>query len=354
MSATQRNGSALGANLPVLPTVCVGSYASPAWFAAVRRMLRGGELGEEDAAELFDDLIALCVNEQLEAGIDILCDGEFRRQRFVFELYEALSGLERLAPKRRLGIPGYDKAPRFQRIGPVTAPGGLGTVAEFRALKQRALGLPIKIAIPGPLTFATFVVVEATAVDNLLDELSTLVRAEFDSLVAAGCDYVQLDEPGLAAPPHGLSLDAAAAVINRTLAGMPVRTAVHVCFGNNAGRPFADRQLGRLMPALQRLDCRQLMLEFANREMAGVELLAPLSERFEIAAGVVDVKNFYLETPEDVAARLMRCLAFVPAEKLTVTADCGFSALPRNLARDKMRAMVAGARLVRGRLDKAS
>ncbi len=340
------------ATLPILPTVCVGSYASPGWFAAAQRMMRGGELGEQDAAELLDDALTICINDQLEAGIDILCDGEFRRQRFVFELYDALQGLERLPPQRRLGVSGYDKAPRFRRVARVTAPGGLGVVEEFRALERRAPDRPVKIAVPGPLTFAAFVHAEAGA--DLLDELVALVRAEIDALVVAGCDYVQLDEPGLTAPPHGLSFEAAAETINRTLAGIPVRTAVHVCFGNNAGRPFADRRLGRLMPALLRLDCRQLMLEFANREMAEIELLAPLSERFAIAAGVVDVKNFHLETPEDVAGRLMRCLAFVPAENLTVTADCGFSALPRNLARDKMRAMAAGARLVRERLGTAS
>jgi 5-methyltetrahydropteroyltriglutamate--homocysteine methyltransferase len=99
------------------------------------------------------------------------------------------------------------------------------------------------------------------------------------------------------------------------------------------------------------LKCKQLMLEFANREMAEIELLKPLSERFSIAAGVIDVKNFYVETADDVARRLNQCLAFVPSEKLTVTADCGFSALPRHLARAKMRAMTSGARLVRDKLQ---
>ncbi len=92
------------------------------------------------------------------------------------------------------------------------------------------------------------------------------------------------------------------------------------------------------------------MLEFANREMSEIEVIARLSQRFEIAAGVVDVKNFYLESADDVARRIEQCLAHVAPDRLTVTADCGFSALPRHLARDKLRAMVAGARLVRGRL----
>ena len=104
------------------------------------------------------------------------------------------------------------------------------------------------------------------------------------------------------------------------------------------------------MDAMSALKCDQLVLEFANRQMADVELLGPLSEMFEIAAGVVDVKNFYLESAEEVADRIRRCLEFVPVEKLTVTADCGFSALPRYLARQKMQAMVAGASAVRASL----
>lgn len=341
------------AKLPVLPTVCVGSYAAPGWFSAAQRLLRAGDLGEQEAGELFEDAVTICVNDQIEAGIDILSDGEFRRQRFVFELYDALQGLERLAPRRRLGVPGYDKAPRFRRVAPVAAPGGLAIVEEYCALKRCVPDRPVKIALPGPLTFASFIECAPADAGRLLDELVALVRAELEALAAAGCDYLQLDEPGLAAAPHGLWLEAASDIVNRTLAGIPARTALHVCFGNNAGRPFADRRLGRLMPALLRLECGQLMLEFANREMADIELLAPLSERFAIAAGVVDVKNFHLETAEDVAERLDRCLAFVPAEKLTVTADCGFSALPRMLARDKMRAMAEGARLARERLGQA-
>lgn len=342
------------ANLPMLPTVCVGSYASPVWFVVAQRMLRDGELGEQEVAEVFDDVVAICVADQLEAGIDILTDGEFRRQRFVFELYDRLEGLERHPPQRKWGVPGYDKAPRFRRVAPLTAPRGLGVVAEFQALKRHVPKLPVKMALPGPLTFAAFISAEDGSLPDLLFELEALVRSEIAALVAAGCDYIQLDEPGLAATPHALPFEASADAINRTLAGTSARTSLHVCFGNNAGRPFADRRLGRLMPALQRLNCHQLMLEFANREMADVELLAPLSEQFAIAAGVIDVKSFHLETPEDVAERLRRCLEFVPADRLTVTADCGFSALPRYLARDKMHAMVAGARLARKRLEKNS
>jgi hypothetical protein len=103
------------AKLPILPTVCVGSYASPGWLSALRDMLRDGRFGERDEAELFDDLISLCVSDQLDADVDIISDGEFRRQRSVLELYGAPEELERHAPEGRLGIAGYDKAPRFRR-----------------------------------------------------------------------------------------------------------------------------------------------------------------------------------------------------------------------------------------------
>jgi 5-methyltetrahydropteroyltriglutamate--homocysteine methyltransferase len=185
----------------------------------------------------------------------------------------------------------------------------------------------------------------------VLEELIAIVRAELLALADAGVTYVQLDEPGLPAAPYGLSMTDAAAAINRAFDGIEARSAVHVCFGNNAGRPMADRRLDRLLPAIETLVCDQLVLEFANREMAEIELLAGLAERFEIAAGVVDVKNWHVESAEDVARRLELCLAHMPAGRLTVTADCGFSALSRQVAREKMQAMVAGARLVRGRLQ---
>lgn len=336
--------------LPLLPTMGVGSYAAPGWFTAVRRMMRDGVLGSHDIQELLDDATRVVVADQVDAGVDIFTDGELRRQRFVFEVYDQLQGLRRIAPARRLGIPGYDMAPHFAPEGRVTAPNGLGTVEDFRALKALLPDRPIKIAIPGPLTFAEFIDAEPPQVAPLWEDILTVVRAELQALVAAGADYIQLDEPALPRPPFGISPEDSTAFVNRALEGLPGRLAVHVCFGNNAGRPFADRRMGRLVSAMERLKCHQLVLEFANREMGELEVLQGLAKSFDIAVGVIDVKNFHLETAEDVAGRIAQCLAYVPADKLTVTADCGFSALPRYLARQKLEAMVAGARLARERL----
>ncbi len=336
--------------LPLLPTMGVGSYAAPGWFTAVHRMMRDDRLGSHDIQELLDDATRVVLADQMDAGVDIFTDGELRRQRFVFEVYDQLQGLRRIAPARRLGIAGYDMAPHFAPEGRVTAPNGLGTVEDFRALRALLPDRPIKIAIPGPLTFAEFIDAEPRQVDPLWEDILAIVRAELQALVAAGADYIQLDEPALPRPPFGISPEDSAAFVNRALEGLPGRLAVHVCFGNNAGRPFADRRMGRLVSAMERLKCHQLVLEFANREMGELAVIQGLAKSFDIAVGVIDVKNFHLESAEDVAERIAQSLAYVPAEKLTVTADCGFSALPRYLAKQKLEAMVAGARLARERL----
>lgn len=337
--------------LPVLPTMGVGSYASPGWLVIAGKMLRRGELGPRDIEELFADALTVCIADQLDAGVDILTDGELRRQRFVFELYGAIEGLERVPAPRRVGVPGYDMAPSFRRVEPLATPQGLGVVQDFERLQRKVPDRQVKIALPGPLTFARFIQASASATADLLDELVTLVAAELKQLVQAGASYIQLDEPGLTNPPFDLTSMEAVEVINRTIAGITGKLAVHVCFGNNAGRPFADRRMGRLVPAIVTLNCQQLVLEFANREMAELEVLSTLSQRFEIAAGVIDVKNFHVESAEHVAERIRQCLDVVPVDKLNVTADCGFSALPRALAREKMQAMVSGTRIVRNELQ---
>lgn len=337
-------------SLPVLPTVGVGSYAAPGWFQATWRMARKGELGPQDVDELFDDAIQVVVHDQLDAGVDILTDGELRRQRFVYEMFDRLEGLERVNPRRRLGIGGYDMAPHYIAREPITAPDGLGAVEEFTALKALAPDRLLKLAIPGPLTFLIGIDPADRGLDQVTEELIGIVRDELLALQSEGCSYVQIDEPGLTEPTRPLSLADSARTMNASIGGLEIRTAVHVCFGNNAGRPMGDRRMGVLAEAIENLGCTELSLEFANREMADIGMLKDLSASFDIAAGVVDVKNFYVEPAALVAERIAQVLEHVPPEKLRITSDCGFSALPRYVARQKLGAMVEGAKLARDRL----
>lgn len=343
-------------NLPLLPTMSVGSAASPGWLFVFRDRIRDSGAGPADVEEAFDDATRIAVADQIEAGLDVICDGEVRRNRFVYEMYDRLSGLQRTPPARRLGVPGYDRAPKFAAAARVAAPQGLGVVEEYRRLRALCPERALKVAFPGPLTFARNIAPGeaygegAAAQDRLLEDLVAVVRGEIVRLAEAGADFIQLDEPGFANPPWNLSPGDGAAAINAAIGELSESCAVHVCFGNNASRPYVRRDFGRLFPGMDQLNCRMLLLEFANREMADLDRLPALAERYAIAAGVVDVKSFHEETAEEVAARIRRVLAHVPAERLAVTADCGFSALPRWLARIKMKALADGARLVRREL----
>lgn len=343
-------------SLPILPTMGVGSYAMPGWMQLFRQHMRE-RAGPVDIAEAFEDATRLAIADQVEAGLDIISDGELRRQRFVYEMYDRIPGLQRRPRGRRLGVPGYDMAPDFTAEARIESGSGLGLVEEFRLLQMLAPDRHLKIAFPGPLTFATNIAPGAaygggdTAGQELMRDITALVANEVDALVAAGATHVQLDEPRLTHLPAAVGLDEATGWINRAVGRNRDVTSVHVCYGNNASRPMAERGMSRLMDAMMALDTDLLVLEFANREMAEIELLASLSKRFRIAAGVVDVKSFYEESADDVAVRIRRVLAHVPAERLVITADCGFSAIPRWLARSKMQALAAGTKKVRAELN---
>ena len=337
--------------LPLLPTMGVGSYAIPGWMHLFRRHM-GEAAAAMDVAEAFEDATRLAIADQVEAGVNIVSDGELRRQRFVYEMYDRISGIARQPRPRKLGVPGYDMAPKFYATDRVCAPNGLGLVKEYEDLARLAPGQRLKIAFPGPLTFASNILPgpHYDGVEPMMDDIIVMLRAEVEALRLAGADFIQIDEPGLTFVPEQRSLDEAANCINQVTRGLSAHTAVHVCFGNNASRPSSPRGMGRLLGAMEQLETHMLVLEFANREMAELDILAPLSERFQIAAGVIDVKSFHEESAEDVAVRIREVLRYVPADKLTITADCGFSAIPRWLARSKIKAMVAGARLVRDEL----
>lgn len=343
-------------DLPLLPTMGVGSYAAPGWLFVFRDAIRDGRAGPADVAEAFGDATLAAVADQMDAGLDVVTDGEMARTRFVYEMYDRLEGLTRRPPARRLGVPGYDRAPKFVADERIRAPGGLGVVEEWTRLRAMVPDRVLKVAFPGPLTFVRNVAPGAHYMDApeperaVLADLAGVVADEVRGLIAAGAEFVQLDEPGFANPPPWIGLEEAAEYLNRALGTERERVMVHVCFGNNASRPYVRRDMGRLMPALGRLACGTLMLEFANREMADLDVAGTLARDYRIGAGVVDVKSFHVETAEEVAERLRRVLAHVPAERLIATADCGLSALPRWLAREKLKALGAGTAIVRGEL----
>jgi 5-methyltetrahydropteroyltriglutamate--homocysteine methyltransferase len=342
-----------GRDLGLLPTMGVGSYASPSWLLAARRVLRAGDAGPADMEEAIQDAIKIAVWDQEEAQLDILTDGEIRRQRFLWNVVEKLSGLKLIPAQRKLGVVSYDSAPRFETVERVSAPSGFGLVEEYnyvRTLTEK----PLKVCCPGPLTIALPITPKGGYSGGdympLLYDLAELVNRELKHLVAAGATFLQIDEPSAAGRTPYLPVDEAVALFNKTVEGVKAKIALHICFGNNQGRPAMKRTYKPLFPGILDAKADQFALEYANREMAEIELWGQYGGDRELAAGVVDVKSMYLETPEDVAERIRTVLKHVKPEKLYLTCDCGFSASSRGLARAKLHALTGGAKIVRKEL----
>jgi 5-methyltetrahydropteroyltriglutamate--homocysteine methyltransferase len=323
----------------------------PGWLVLGREARAAGRLGPQDLRELLEDATRIALADQLEAGIDLPANGEMGREDFTLGFFGRLAGLAPLPVPRRLGVPSYDTHTPFQVAERVTAPHGLGLVDEWR-MTRRLTNRPLRATCPGPYTLAIPLRHHGGPYrdrDTLLADLATIVNAELRALEEAGADFIQLDEPNFVMLRGGDPVEQVA-LYNRTVEGVRAKLALHVCFGNLHNNSFATpRQYQRLVPALAAARCEQLVLEFANREMAGLESLAEVTDR-EIAVGVIDVKAYRIETAEEVADRLRQALRVVPPERLWAVPDCGLWATPRAAAVGKLHALVAGTRLVRTEL----
>jgi 5-methyltetrahydropteroyltriglutamate--homocysteine methyltransferase len=350
-------GASGGPDRPApLTTSVVGSAARPGWLDLAVAAAARGELGPADVAEVLDDAVDLALRDQEEAGIDVVTDGEMRRAGFfTAEFYRHVTGLEALAPDRRLGPGGHDQQHRFRVLEPITAPGGLGVVAEFQAARART-SRPLKVTLPGPFTLSGRLRTGAGEVYRERVEAAEafvpILAAEIGALADAGATWIQVDEPSPAIHPE--ASDAFASLVNRALAPVRgrARTASHLCFGNYLGRPLARRSYRPILDQALAFAVDELVLEFANRELAELDVAAAITASGrDLAAGVVDVKNYHLETADEVAGRIERLLeAGVGEDRLLVVPDCGFSQTARWAAKPKMRALVAGRDLVRGRV----
>ena len=337
---------------PLIPATVIGSWSFPGWYEKFVADVNAepGRFGPADREEAVRDAVRLAVDDQLRAGLDRITDGEMQRVDFNLGFYEYLHGLEPLPPARRWGAPAHDQRDRYRCVSPLSAPAGLGTVAEYRRLRE-ITAAPAKVPVPGPFTLAGCIDGGAVYDDRtaVTEALVPIVNAELQALVAAGVDFIQLDEPSFACHPG--AAEAFLDVVGRTVEGVKAYISMHMCFGNYRARAVGRRSYRPLFPQIGRAPVNQLALEFASREMAEVELLAELPETMDVAVGLVDVKNTWIEPPELVAERLRTVLKYVAAERVSVTPDCGFSQTARHVATAKARAMVEGVKRVRGRAE---
>lgn len=333
-------------SLPLLYSSTVGSAAPPGWFCLATAAAERGELGEADRDELYADATRVALLDQAEAGVDLLTEGEMRRVDFNLGFYARLTGLRKLLSPRRFGPDGHDQRDRYVVVERIQAPRGLGIVEEFRFARAQT-ALPLKVTCPGPYTLAgrpdaTGVYADRYAVAW---DMAAIINEELKRCVAAGATWIQLDEPSAAVYPDRPA--EFVRLIARAVDGVDARLGMHLCFGNYRGRAVGRRRYAPLFPHILECPVHQFVLEFANRELAEIDLWSRFPNDRDLAIGVVDVKNYWVESPEDVADRIRTALRHVPAERLSVVPDCGFSQTARWAARAKMRAMAAGAALVR-------
>jgi 5-methyltetrahydropteroyltriglutamate--homocysteine methyltransferase len=348
--------------MPPLRTTVIGSYPFPAWLELASAEL--GRFGPDDVAELQRDAVVSAVHDQLSAGLDVITDGEQTRLDFNLSFYGHLEGLAMEgAPARRFGPPAHDQRGRHRVVGPITAPRGLGVVEEFERLRRvvddgpfRAAraDVALKASVPGPYTMAGRLEPNDQYQDRyaLTAALVPIVRRELEALVAAGCREITVDEPSMSCYAYREDTRRLVAIFNETVAGVVgrCRLSTHLCFGNYKGRAVGPRQYAPMFPAFLDLHVDEMHLEMASREFVEIELIAEVARRMHVAVGVIDVKSYYIETPEDVANRIRRCLKHAPAERLSVAPDCGLSQTARWAARRKLASLVAGARIVRREL----
>lgn len=339
--------------VPVRTTV-VGSYPFPGWLEFASSHLAA--FGKADIEEMIEDAVIAAVHDQTVAGLDVITDGEQTRLDFNLSFYGYIKGIQNNdSETRRFGPPAHDQRGKHSIIAALEAPEGLGTVKEFNRLKKLApKGPTLKASIPGPYTLSGRLLPNQQYPDRfaITEALLPLIQRELEQLVEAGCKEITVDEPSMSCYAYKEDTRRFVDIFNRTVQTVQGKTrlSTHLCFGNFKGRPVGYRSLRPMLPDFLDMTVDEIHIEMANREFSEIELLAPFAEKMDVAVGVIDVKNYYIETPGDVAERIRRCLKYIPAEKLAVAPDCGLSQTARWAARQKLVNLVKGAMQVRSTL----
>ena len=339
----------------LLPTTLVGSYPQPEWLIDRSRLasrlpprVRAKELwrvAPDLLEQAQDDATLLAIRDQERAGLDILTDGELRRESYSNRFATALDGIDLDRPGVAIDRSGHpNPAPRV--VGPIRRRHAV-EVRDLEFLKANT-DRPVKMTVPGPFTMTQQAHNEFYADEaELALAYAAAVNDEVKDLFAAGADVVQLDEPYLQARPEAARRYGIQA-LDRALDGVTGTTAVHVCFGYAA--IIHDRPSGySFLTELAATRAKQISIETAQANL-DTSVLRGLP-RQSILLGVLDLSTEAIETPAMVAARIRRGLEHVEAERLIVAPDCGLKYLPRDVAYGKMRAMVEGAALVREELE---
>jgi 5-methyltetrahydropteroyltriglutamate--homocysteine methyltransferase len=362
----------------LLPTTMVGSYPRPHWFT---HQLDGRDIRSAFKVihhqEAFSDAVKVAIGDQERAGLDVVTDGQMWFDdyamgigSFLWYWFERMPGF---SPERRehpaLGRGRVGGADRYvlDEAGGVALVGELGPpgwrLVDLYELACRYASRPVKAGVgAGPLQLSAMVHFEGGSIRNRFDLARVLAgyfRTEIDALVDAGCAYIQIDDLGAWFPNVAGERDIPwiREVMAQLADGVRARVGWHFCLGNAWGTSTRSLTTGGYAAVLHHyyeLPIDEFVLDFAARGMSDVHVLRDLPATKRVAAGVIDVRNLEVEQPEQVAERIRKVIEVVPAERVTLTTDCGLKQLPRTPAAAKLRALAEGARIVRKELTGSS
>jgi 5-methyltetrahydropteroyltriglutamate--homocysteine methyltransferase len=324
----------------LLSTAVVGSYSMPGWLERAKNDYLRRRITGHDLDEMHDVAVKAAIKDQEVAGIDVVSDGELRRDNMIDYFALRLPGVE---IDRGAKASYYDFYDSVVRARMPMAP--LGLVEHFRFLR-RFTERRTKVSITGPHSLVKRIRNEYyPGEEEFAVELARIMNLELRELVRAGAEEIQIDEPYYSGFPADLSWGVRA--INTLVEGVDARFSLHVCYGNRYGKPSWEGSYRYLFPAVLGAKIQQLTLEFARRGGDDLRLFKEFDPPFAVGLGVVDVKAHDVEPAGVVAERIRQALEVLPAERITINPDCGLLHLPRDVAFAKLSAMVEGTRLVR-------
>lgn len=339
---------------PLLPPSTAGSLPKPSWLAEPEKLWSPWKLHGDELIEAKQDALRLALDDQLRAGIEIVSDGEQTRQHFVTTFIEHLEGVDfekretvRIRNRYDASVPTVVGAVSRQR--PVF-------VDDAKFLRQQTKK-PIKWALPGPMTMIdTLYDSHYKSREKLAWEFAKILNQEARELEAAGVDIIQFDEPAFNVFFDDVN-EWGVATLEKAIEGLKCETAVHICYGygikantdwkKTLGSEW--RQYEEAFPRLQKSSVNLVSLECHNSHVP-MELIELIRGK-KVMVGAIDVASHVIETPEEVAGTLRKALQFVDADKLYPCTNCGMAPLPRHVANAKLRALGAGAEILRRELD---
>jgi 5-methyltetrahydropteroyltriglutamate--homocysteine methyltransferase len=337
-----------------LRTTVIGSYPFPSWLELASQQLN--KFGTNEIAELQEDAVIVAIYDQMQAGLDVITDGEQSRLDFNLSFYGYLQGIQpNEHPLRVFGPPAHDQRGKHNIVDEISAPRGLGVVEEFERLKRLApQGFMLKASMPGPYTLSGRLNPNEQFPDRyaVTEALLPIVRSELEALVNAGCQEITVDEPSMSCYAYKEDTKRFVDIFNRTVESAFGKThlSTHLCFGNFKARAVGPRQYAPMFPDFLDMDVDEIHLEMASREFSEIEMIEEIAKTKDVAVGIVDVKSYYIETPDDIARRVRLCLKYAPPERLSFAPDCGLSQTARWASRLKLQNMVKGVKIVREEL----